>query len=199
MIITFSGIDGAGKTSLTEQISKKLVKMGYNAEYSRPRYICNDFMKDFCEREFGDRYAYIPNLDQNLYIYGLTIDYLDYLNGKLRNHKGKWLICDRYLYDILAQGIHYNANIEPTLKLMNFFPLPDISFYIDIEPEVAYQRLVKRPFPPIHHLESLDNLIILKKAYEEIKTITSWQPEIIQPGWSVDEILNKILRLVNVN
>lgn len=62
-----------------------------------------------------------------------------------------------------AQRLHYDANIDPMISLIPHFPHPTISYFIDIRPLEAYQRLTERPFPPIHHLENLENLEFLNQ------------------------------------
>ncbi|WP_176854872.1 hypothetical protein [Paenibacillus sp. OK060] len=197
IIISFSGIDGSGKTTYAQKLAAALFERGYNSEYCKPDYVVNEIMKKYCENEFGDPFSYIPNMNGNVYIYGILIDWLDTLNKKLQNQSNKIIVLDRYVYDILAQGLHYNANIEPMISLISHFPHPTISYFIDIEPIKAYQRLTERPSPPIHHLESLDNLEILNNCYSEVFSRINWNRTHISAGMPVEEILSLLISEYN--
>lgn len=198
MLITFSGIDGSGKSSLAKYIAFKLRRLGYNAEYCCPEYNCNNIMKDFCKKIFNDSNAYIPKLNSDLYINGLFLDWLDLLNQKLNNHKSKFLVCDRYILDVIAQGIHYNANLKPIVELIKYFPIPDIAFYLKSDPLIAFARLVKRESPPIHKLESLDNLYILEKGYIKAKKYFNYPIIDIESNKSLTIIKSDLLKkLIN--
>lgn len=193
MIISFSGIDGAGKSFYSNAITLLLNEKGYKAESTSPEYLVNDIMKDFCENRFGDRYSYIPNLNSTMYVNGLMLDWIDLLEKKLKFHESSILICDRYVYDVLAQAIHYGADIKPIVDLFPFFPKPDISFYISITPELAYNRLKLRKSPPIHLLESNANLHILDSAYRQIKSLIHWDTYLINADDSIDSIIETII------
>lgn len=169
-----------------------LLNKGYISEYCKPDYVVNEIMKKFCQIQYGDPFSYIPNINGSIYIYGILIDWLDTLNKKLQQHSDQILVLDRYVYDILAQGLHYDANIDPMLELIPHFPHPTISFFIDIEPEAAHQRLMKRKDPPIHHLESLQNLRILNDCYKEVFARVNWTRTCIEPGKPIEEIFSYI-------
>lgn len=175
MIITFSGIDGSGKTHFAENVSRLLQGEGIDAQCQRPAYRANDIVKFFCKDRFGDPYLYFPKLDPTFYINTLLVDWIDFLQRTLKDHEGKVLICDRYIMDVLAQGIHYNAELKGFDQLIGFFPTPDFSFFLEVEPQQAYDRLSKRKHPAIHHLESLDNLIVLNDAYKQIRNTGPWK------------------------
>jgi thymidylate kinase len=192
MIITFSGIDGSGKTYLSEKLTQLLCKMDIEAFYKKPAYTCNDIVKNFCKNRFGDEYQYFPKLDPTFYINVLLTDWIDFLQSDLMNHQGKILICDRYIVDVLAQGIHYGAQLKAVENLLHYFPTPDYSFYLEIEPECAYNRLTKRAFPPRHHLESLSNLNLLELAYKKIKKEVQWDFISISANDEPEILIDKI-------
>jgi len=193
IIISFSGIDGSGKTTYAQQTAEVLSRLGYSAEYCKPDYTVNEIMKKFCENEYGDPFSYIPNLNGNVYIYGILIDWMDTLNHKLRHRSGNILVMDRYVYDIVAQGLHYDASIEPMIDIISRFPHPTKSYFIDIEPANAYERLQTRKSPPIHHLESLENLEILQDCYQDVFSTLPWNRTHIPAGIPVEEVVKGLM------
>ncbi|MFM7850449.1 MAG: hypothetical protein ACKO96_00685, partial [Flammeovirgaceae bacterium] len=92
MIITFSGIDGSGKTYFAENLARVLKDRGVDAQCKRPAYVSNDVVKNFCRDRFGDPYLYFPNLDATFYINTLLVDWIDFLQTELKNHDGRVLI-----------------------------------------------------------------------------------------------------------
>ncbi|WP_027085478.1 dTMP kinase [Cohnella panacarvi] len=196
MIITFSGIDGSGKTTLAQTLTNALLNKGIDTEYVKPRYVCNSIMKTFCEFEFGDPLSYIPNLDSTLYMCGIVVDFMDLLNEKLRDHDGKVYVCDRYIFDVLAQAFHYGADPKPITAHFKHFPVPDISFYIEIDPLEAHERLLKRVDPPIYDIESLDNLEKLKAGYAKVNNMLIWKRHVIDASTKIDGILKYLDKIV---
>lgn len=151
IIISFSGIDGSGKTTYAQQTVEVLSRLGYSAEYCKQDYTVNEIMKKFCENEYGDPFSYIPNLNGNVYIYGLLLD------------------------------------------IISRFPHPTKSYFIDIEPANANERLRTRKSPPIHHLESLENLEILQDCYQDVFSTLPWNRTHIPAGIPVEEVVKGLM------
>jgi thymidylate kinase len=192
MLITVSGIDGSGKTTLCGEIAENLKNRGFDASACMPDYISNNLMKQFCKNYYGDPYAYVPNFSE-IYIHGLFVDWLDTYDKILKNRSERILIFDRYLFDFLAQAFHYKVKIGSIIGMLPIFPYPDISFFIDITPDEAFERLRKRTHPKMHHLETLDNLMILDEAYGQVKKTVQWDPTILTRLVTVDNIADEII------
>ncbi len=66
---------------------------------------------------------------------------------------GYTIICDRYILDLLVEGMA-DLHDPPTSKrlgyrLLRFLPRPNIAFFIDVSPEVAFSR--KPDLPTLEH------------------------------------------------
>lgn len=179
MIVSCSGIDGSGKTELARRLASELAKLGLDAECVRPRYVCNEIVKRFCATRFGDPNLHVTKMRPGTYIAALLLDWLDLLHESLEAHCGRVLVCDRYVFDVMAQAIHYGADVEPVLDFLRFFPSPDVSFFLDVTPTVAHARLVARSDPPVHVLESLDHLETLAGAYHQVRARLAWRPIVL--------------------
>lgn len=190
MLVTISGIDGSGKTELSTRLAAALRAGGADAACVKPRYACNDIVKAFCARRFGDPNQYHPRLNADLYINCILVDWLDLLNETLEPGAERVLVCDRYLYDTMAQAYHYGADptsVEETLRL---FPAPDLSVYLEIDPEQAHRRIASRVDPPMHHLESLENLRTLRDGYARTMERLGWRPAVVAPGYRLEDVLD---------
>ena len=192
MLITISGIDGSGKTTLCKTITEELISKGFQAKACMPDYICNNLMKEFAKNYYGDPYAYVPNFSE-IYINGLFVDWLDTYDKILKKPTDEILIFDRYLFDFLAQAIHYQVKPISLLKMFTLFPYPDISFFISISPSLAFERLNIRSHPNMHHLESLENLEILNEAYNNVMEKVQWTPKVVSGLEDINLILDIII------
>lgn len=54
--------------------------------------------------------------------------------------KGEVIICDRYIYSVIARGIVRGVDEKLALTLEKWVIKPDIVFYLDIEPYSALAR-----------------------------------------------------------
>jgi len=59
------------------------------------------------------------------------------------------------------------------------FPIPELSFFLNVSPEVAHERLLSRPSPPIHEAEALVELRALSLAYDLVMKDFPWKPTVV--------------------
>ena len=204
MLVTLSGIDGSGKSTLAERIIYHLGQKNNIAYLLKPKYYGNQIVRKFCHDKFGNEFLYIPKLKSDFYISALMLDWLDFSENILaKTDKNSIFVCDRYIYDVFAQAIHYNANLELIDMFPAYFLEPDLSFYLDIDPTIAHTRLLERVDPAIHHMESLENLKILYNSYLDVKKYLNWYPEDVDADSDLDliadNISTKIINMIKSN
>jgi thymidylate kinase len=192
VIVTFSGIDGSGKTTRCQALVRLLQERGVPAVASKPAYEANDAVKDFCEWAYGDRHAYFNQLNGDFYISCLIADWLAYLARTLSKARAEILICDRYIYDVLAQAVHMKAQATALHQLWHLFPRPDIGYFLEVSPEVAHERLRARPESPIHIAESLGELRALHRAYRELSNTLDWHLIAVRPTTRTEELVKEV-------
>jgi thymidylate kinase len=164
VIVTFSGIDGSGKTTLSRDLAASLIRRGIPARVGRPAYEAND------------------------------ADWLDHLAGTLCATQGLVLVCDRYIFDVLAQALHMKAHARALLDAWNEFPVPALSYFVDIPPAMAFERLLQRSGQPIHRAEQLEELETLRAAYDGVIATTSWMPRVLDPSPEVEGLAADVER-----
>lgn len=176
IMICFTGIDGAGKSTLARQLTQFLNIKGFEYTYVYARlkpFILKPFIflgeKIFLKNKniFDDYIDYSNTkkkafrkheLLSKIYYRILILDYLFqiYFKVKLPLMLGKNIICDRYIYDSVITDISVDMNVshDKVISLLNkllyYFPKPEITFIIDIPEEIAYQR--KKDIPSIDYL-----------------------------------------------
>ena len=170
MIITFSGLDGAGKSTQIECLSERLLSEGYHVKvvWARGGYTHGfEFLKKLLRRLMGkklvpsgqskDRTQKLERpIIQKIW---LTIAILDliFLWGlyvRLLGNRERIVICDRYLNDTLLDfRKNFSAtNVEESILwrlLTAITPAPDHAFLFWVPIETSMQRSIDKaePFP----------------------------------------------------
>ncbi|MEG9193764.1 MAG: hypothetical protein V6S10_00325 [Candidatus Methanoglobus sp.] len=183
-LISFSGIDGSGKTTLARSLTEELSKRGLKCQYIYGRLrplVAQIFIlagriflkkKDKSFSEFSsDKRKFVKKhtLLSRIYMKVMLLDYLLQLFFKvtLPYMFGKNMICDRYVYDTIINdfAVDMGLSIFETSRLIERLfkvaPKPTIAFLIDVPEEIAFKR--KSDIP------SLDYLRERRRLYLSIK------------------------------
>jgi dTMP kinase len=174
-LITFTGIDGSGKSTLTKMLVQRLKKEGIEAEYlwwfsaensifrRTIRFISTSRKTGHSESKKGKLPKSSPV--KKLYQFLVLMDYQRQTVFRvwLPLISGKNVICDRYIYDIVtsfAMEFHYSEHDAKKLMtlLLKFSPKPDCAFFVDVPVEVAIQR--KSDIPSIEHHKELRKIYL---------------------------------------
>lgn len=158
MLITFSGLDGSGKTTLIRELASSLRREGRRVRvltmyddvtvYSYLRRLRDRVVgrprpaAEGTARQSGPvaaAYAIVrsPRLKRAIFIADLIA-----LLARRAFHealRGEILILDRYLYDSLVE-IAAPPSLPPVALLEAITPHPDIPILVDVVPETAYAR-----------------------------------------------------------
>lgn len=195
MLITFSGLDGSGKSTLISRLSEYLEGEGHQvcvrtmyfhlSLYAQIRSLRNKvfFWKKYASPTQLSTYNLIPNLDKpdvsdkstvsGRVIYGIFrsrfLRRLSLFGDLMIFHlyllwregiRGQTLITDRYFYDSLADVVSQNGSRWGFVRFfMKLCPMPSLPVFVDVLPEVAYER--KREYP-------LDYLKWRRDVYKKI-------------------------------
>lgn len=171
--IVFTGIDGSGKSTQAKLLSEYLVGQGVDSIYVWARWepylvkpasrLVRLFSNRQCtnnlsiaDKEYTKhsnlsrikrRIFLIPGM-KFIWFYCAMLDYYFQIYHKiaLPLKEGKTIVCDRYIYDALADmavNFEYGDNSTHLLfcrKILSCFPKPDARIFIDIAPEIGYER-----------------------------------------------------------
>jgi dTMP kinase len=159
--IVFEGIDGAGTSTQEEILSRRPEAESFFFTAEPTNLPTGVFLRQMLQGKFplhAGTAAYLFAADRNEHIYGA--------NGIIANlDNGKIVINDRYIFSSLAyQSI--DCGMELPAVLNRNFPLPQILFFFDVEPEVSLRRIKNRGVVEIY--EKLDFLKKTTEAYRSI-------------------------------
>ena len=181
MLVSFSGLDGSGKTTQIEHLSKFLCVQGYSLKrltFWDDVVVFSSHRESFVhkvyksERGVGAPGKPVERRDKNvrhwylsLFRHGLYL--ADALNlawvvARAR-HSADVLIVDRYIYDEWANLPLLNRLTRCYVRLLEMIvPRPDVAFLLDADPAAARAR---KPEYPIEFMQqcrsSYKNLALL--------------------------------------
>jgi dTMP kinase len=136
LLIAFEGLDQSGKQTQAELLRDRLTASGQQVQLlSFPDYT-TAIGREIDAALHGGR-DYAADVMQLLYIAnryewkGRVLDARD---------RGAILVCDRYLASSVAYGEAQGLDAQWLLQIQRFLPQPDITFLLDIAPEVSARR-----------------------------------------------------------
>jgi dTMP kinase len=168
-LISFSGIDGSGKTTQVELLQDRLKQNGVETlkMWSRWRPLLSLPLLQVLRRtgqvqvHKADFLSIVEFQDpknesiESLWCFATQLENLlkTTLKILLPLTLGRTVICDRYALDLLVDGMS-DLHDPPTkmrlgFKLLKLLPRPDSAFLIDIDAEEAYAR--KPDLPSVSH------------------------------------------------
>lgn len=162
MIIAFCGIDGCGKTTQI-QLTKDHLKgfRTYVTKQPTSFYRQYDRFKLLAEEKIAKKNIFLKELELIA-----AADKLRHYQTELEQiNSSAIILSDRYVFSTYAYFYARGEKDIEWLKSINrHIPLPDITFYFDIDPELAMSRVYSRDRNSMTAEEK--NLTVMKTARE---------------------------------
>lgn len=166
VVVSFSGIDGAGKSTQIEMLRASLAEAGLTSSLLTfwDDVVMFSAFREFCSHAAfgGDKGVGSPDKpinrkDKNvsswpvmlmrLFFYVFDAAHLSFMAAKAKRSDVDVMIFDRYIYDELAnlplQQWFVRAYVRWMLKLS---PRPDVAYIIDADPAEAIKRKPEYPY-----------------------------------------------------
>lgn len=178
MFITIEGGEGAGKTSVIQELSERLTNLGYEVITTREpggipiaeqiRHVILDVNNTSMDARTE---ALLYAAARREHLVGKVIPALK---------SGKIVLCDRFIDSSLAyQGYARGIGICEVLKINEFaidHCWPDLTLYFDVDPEVGLSRIAQDKGREVNRLDKekidfhykvRDGFLQVCKMYEE--------------------------------
>ena len=136
LLIAFEGLDQSGKQTQAEHLRDRLTAAGRTVRLlSFPDYD-TAIGGEIGRALRGDR-DYTPDVMQLLYVANRYEYKAEILRAK---EAGTILVCDRYMASSVAYGEAQGLDGHWLADIQRYLPQPDITFLLDIAPEVSARR-----------------------------------------------------------
>lgn len=207
IFVTFEGGEGAGKTTVIEQLVERLRKEGYDVLVTRePGGIrISEQIRNIILHP--DHTEMDERTEALLYAAARRQHLVEKIIPALK--RGKIVLCDRFIDSSLAyQGYARGIGIEEVLAINDFAisgQMPDLTLYLDVTPEVGLKRIYENNNREKNRLD-LEKFQFHEKVYEGYNQLLNLFPERIkrvdatQPLQAVlDDVSRIIQNLINNN
>lgn len=200
MFITLEGVDGSGKTTVAKALIKILKDNGYDVICTREpggNKIAESIRSIILDTTNTDMDARTESL---LYAAARRQHLVDVIEPALKARK--LVICDRFIDSSIAyQG--YARNIGPKLiEYINDFAIvgvrPDLTFLIDVKPEVGLKRINNDKSREINRLdlEEIDFHKSVYNGYQQLAEKETNRIKVIDGERPVEKIVTDIYQII---
>jgi len=189
VFIAFEGIDGAGLTTQALLLEKYLREKGYRVVLTKEPTdgLLGGIIKAALRGEWKTDPATLQLLfaaDRSHHVRHCILPALS---------EGKIVVCDRYVLSSLAYG-SVDLDYEWLLEINKVFPVPDITFILDLEPKIALERIRASRFS----YELFENSFKLNAVRENYLRLANKYDNsvIIDASKSIEEVHSTVCRYV---
>ncbi len=170
ILVSFSGLDGAGKTTQITNLRELVAQRGLRDElitFWDDVVVGTRYREGFVHKVYGSEKGIgapekpVERRDKNVRKWYLTIArhllylldavHLRFVIGRAEMGDADVIILDRYIYDELANLPMGNPLTNAFIRVIRFIvPQPDIAFLLDANPEAARARKPEYPVDFMH-------------------------------------------------
>ncbi len=175
--IVIDGIDGCGKSSHARSLVSYLRRKGREVLFLKEPTGESPAGKRLAEAlKSNNRPS--PDEELRLFIGDRRWDVENRILPALK--EGKDIVMDRYYYSTIAYQGARGMDIEEIRRMNDFAPVPDLAIILDIDPEIAGERINRRGkgdyFEDLDYLRKVREIFLSMKDMPEVVIIDSSGP-----------------------
>lgn len=184
-MIAIEGIDGAGKTTIAEELVKFLKENGYDALLLKEpsESIYGQKIRSSAERLTPEEELRLFLLDRELHVKEKILPALS---------EGKIVVMDRYYYSNIAYQSARGIEAEK-IREMNekFAPQPDLVIILDLPPETAMRRIEPRGKPT-----AFESIEYLEKVRENFLRLADDRAVVVSAEKPLEDVKKDVISIV---
>lgn len=202
--ITFEGGDGSGKTTQAFLLAQYMQQ--HNVPYVYSREPGGTKLAEKIRSILLDSSEELSAQIEFLLLTAARKDHLDTLIiPALKENKN--VICDRFIdstivYQGLIKGLGMDEILSTSQRFLGQYYMPDITFFLDVEPKIAMQRVKSRTsagHKANHYdIKDLEYYSIIRNHFLFLKTIFPERIIVLDGSVSEKEIHKAILQILNL-
>ena len=208
LLVCFTGIDGSGKTSNANKLIENLRKMNLSPVYAYGRWtpvFSYPFLAFFRllrysskvihrnKIQYSEKHYYENRAIAYTWLVASLVDLivLNFFRVLVHIWRGKIVVCDRYVYDVLVDQMFDLRDSSlylrfPSKLLYILMPKPQITFLMDLHEGIAFSR--KKDTPTLEYLSIRRKLYLQLAGYFDFIVINAAE--------SLSSIQEKVIELV---
>jgi dTMP kinase len=167
LYVSFAGIDGSGKSTQAAAVTAALRDAGLRIMPAKTKLSAMRSVFDLAAKLFGDRHGYHPGIPATLREFVVACDVVQYFTSTVQPAlaAGDSVIWDRgpLCYEAYARA--YGADLTWVLPMLELVRRPDVTFLLDVDPDLASQRIRARTEKAELASEQPDFLADVRKQY----------------------------------
>ncbi|UCZ53289.1 dTMP kinase [Bacillus shivajii] len=201
VFITFEGGEGAGKTTVLQSVKEQLINQGYEVIATREPggSVIAEKVRDVILNP--DHTEMDERTEALLYAAARRQHLVETVTPKL--DEGCIVLCDRFIDSSLVyQGVARGIGVEE-VRQMNLFAtgglMPDLTCYVDIEPEVGLKRIEEHKGREYNRLdqEKIDFHLMVRDAYLTLAKQEPIRIQTIDGAQPLDEVVDRTMKVIN--
>ena len=177
MFITLEGVEGAGKTTVAKEVTCSLKNEGYSVLYTREpggNPIAEKIREVILDTNYTDM---DDRTEALLYAAARRQHLVDVIEPALK--AGSIVICDRFIDSSIAYQGYARGIGAALVASINDFAIadvrPDLTFLIDVKPEVGLKRIHQDQKREVNRLD-LEALDFHRSVYEGYQEMVKEHP-----------------------
>ncbi|MFJ5736189.1 dTMP kinase [Streptomyces microflavus] len=194
MFVAIEGVDGAGKSTLRRLLAERLSARGHVHLVGQNSWLDVGAARAISGVKFARAGRTVAGVTD--YRTDKTLHYRLNIEPALAHGT---VIADRYvLSDVVYRSVLEGRDTQILLDslLDEVLPLPAVTLYLDIDPELAWQRVLHRA-KPLRPYETAQNLRALSEAFRTIgPQIPGFRPLVVGESDMAEEVAERAERLV---
>ena len=197
IFIVLDGLDGSGKSEMMIQLNDYLskndkYKVLVTREPTDSRYgkeIRGILTSEKDPQINGQKLLGLFIKDREYHLKNIIVPFLNKLDGEVNI-----VICDRYYYSTIAFQALQGLDIKMLREINKEFLKPDVAFILDINPDIALERIKGREKEKFEQLEFMNKL---REKFLEVPKLLNDNIKIIDASKDKATVFNGIKKEVD--